>query len=668
MRRVFLLAGGLLLALSAHSQVFNRAPLEETRFAELPLGAIEARGWLQEQLQRQADGLTGHLDQVYPQVMGPSNAWLGGDGDAWERGPYWVDGLLPLAYQLGDSALKEKVLRWVESILASQQPDGYLGPAQDHPFVYGLQRGQTHDWWPKMVAVKILKQYYMATGDARATDCLTRYFHYQLSTLEEYPLDHWTDWGRWRGADNLDVVYWLYNLTGDPQLLKLGELLHAQTTDWTELFLSGDIFTRQGSVHCVNLGQGFKAPGVWWQYSHDARDLESLAKAEESIRYTVGLPTGLWAGDEMLHWGHPSRGSELCTAVEMMYSLETLLRITGTPHWADYLERVAFNALPTQVNDDFTGKQYYQQVNQVSATQTWRPFSTPHDDTDVLFGTLNGYPCCLSNMHQGWPKFTQNLWYASADGGLAALVYAPCRVTARVAGGVEVCVEEQTEYPFREKLRFRLSFPSRKVRKASFPLYFRVPEWCASALVCVNGEAVEAPSSEGLLCLMREWRKGDVVELTFPMEIKTEEWYDKAWSVVRGPLVYALKMEEQWTWKPFEGRDRYYGEGAWEVSSPTPWNYCLMRDRFKADDCAVEFRPAPLYPWTLEGAPVMLRVPARVLPHWTDVESVAFWTEDGNDTGEDVTLELIPYGCTTLRIAEFPTRIVPWDLKFRESY
>ena len=668
MRRVFLLAGGLLLALSAHSQVFNRAPLEETRFAELPLGAIQARGWLQEQLQRQADGLTGHLDQVYPQVMGPSNAWLGGDGDAWERGPYWVDGLLPLACLLDDAALKEKALRWVESILASRQPDGYLGPAQDHPFVYGLQRGQTHDWWPKMVAVKILKQYYMATGDAGAIDCLTGYFHYQLSQLEEFPLDHWTDWGRWRGADNLDVVYWLYNLTGDPELLKLGELLHSQTTDWTGLFLDGAIFARQGSVHCVNLGQGFKAPGVWWQYSHDTRDLEALEKAEESIRHTVGLPTGLWAGDEMLHWGHPSRGSELCTAVEMMYSLETLLRITGVPHWADYLERVAFNALPTQVNDDFTGKQYYQQVNQVSATLSWRPFSTPHDNTDVLFGTLNGYPCCLSNMHQGWPKFTQNLWYASADGGLAALVYAPSRVTARVAGGVEVCVEEETEYPFRETLRFRLSFPSRKVRKAAFPLYFRVPEWCASALVSVNGEAVEAPASEGLLCLKREWKKGDVIELTFPMEVKTEEWYDKAWSVVRGPLVYALKMEEQWTWKPFEGRDRYYGEGAWEVSSPTPWNYCLMRDRFKADDCAVEFRSVPPYPWTLEGAPVLLRVPARTLPHWTDVESVAFWTEEGNDTGEDVTLELIPYGCTTLRIAEFPTRIVPWDLKYRESY
>ena len=90
----------LLFAAGAQAQpyLFNRAPLEEVSYAELPLGAIRPEGWLKEQLKRQADGLTGHLDEIYPEVMGPDNAWLGGEGDAWERGPYWLDGLLPLAY------------------------------------------------------------------------------------------------------------------------------------------------------------------------------------------------------------------------------------------------------------------------------------------------------------------------------------------------------------------------------------------------------------------------------------------------------------------------------------------------------------------------------------------------------------------------------------------
>ncbi len=663
--RIIIVGAAVLGSTLCTAQVFNRAPLEPSLYAELPLGAIRADGWLAEQLRRQASGLTGHLDEVYPQVMGPSNAWLGGDGDAWERGPYWVDGLLPLAYLLNDKQLISKAETWVEAILASQQENGYLGPAEDHPFVYGLQRGGTHDWWPKMVALKILKQHYMATGDPRVPECLTRYFHYQLSTLTACPLDHWSDWGRWRGADNLDIVYWLYNLTGDEKLLELGELLHAQMFDWTFLFQDGGIFSQQGSVHCVNLGQGFKAPGVWWQFSHSEDDLAALKKAVETIRHTVGLPTGLWAGDEMLHWGHPSRGSELCTAVEMMYSLETLLRITGDPFWADYLERVAYNVLPAQVNDDFTGKQYYQQLNQVSATRDWRPFSTPHDDTDVLFGTLNGYPCCLSNMHQGWPKFTQNLWYATSDGGLAALVYAPSTVTAQISG-VEVIIRETTGYPFRENVAFTVDYARKKVKKASFPLRFRVPVWCSSFTVLVNGEAVDVSPENGILCLHREWKRGDSVTLSFPMGLTTEAWYDQAWSFVRGPLLYGLKMEEHWNWLPFEGRDRYYGEGAWEVTSDTPWNYCLMRDRFSADDCRVEEQPWDgTWPWTPSAAPMRLYVPARELPHWQVPEAVAFWTEDGNDSGRDVTLELIPYGCTTLRIAAFPTRIVPWNIDLR---
>ena len=668
LRVYFLLAAILLPAVAGRAQTFNRAPLEPSPYAELPLGAVKARGWLQEQLRRQADGLTGHLDEVYPEVMGPSNAWLGGDGDAWERGPYWIDGLLPLAWILDDETLKAKASAWVEAILSSQRPDGALGPAEDHPYVYGLQRGKSQDWWPRMVALKVLQQYYSATGDTRVIDCLKAYFAYQLHSLPDKPLDHWSDWGAWRGADNLQMVYWLYNLTGEPWLLELGELIHSQTKDWTGMFADGGIFTHQNDIHCVNLAQGFKAPHVWWQYSHNTADLQAPGRAVETIRNTVGLPTGLWAGDELLHFGAPTRGSELCTAVEMMYSLETMLCISGDVQWADYLERVAYNALPAQTDPEFRFKQYYQQANQVSCVRDARAFSTPHYGTDVLFGTLNGYPCCLSNMHQGWPKLTRNLWYATPDGGLAAMVYAPSQVSATVAGGVRVTIEETTDYPFRESVSFRIvGFDRCKPCGASFPLSLRIPEWCGAPVLLVNGSEVPLAQERGVVRIERKWKKGDTVELRLPMQLQTEEWYDRAWTFVRGPLVYALKMNEKWEWKSFGGSDRWFGEGAWEVTSDSPWNFCIMRDSFSTGACSiVESAADTAYPWTSASAPVSIFVPARSLPGWTVPDSVAFFTEDGFDVGSEAEIELIPYGCTTLRISEFPTRIIPWDLELRK--
>ena len=153
----------------------NRSPLAHKPYVELPLGAVKPDGWLRDQLLRQASGMTGHLDEIVPNIMGDRNGWLGGDGDKWERGPYWIDGLVPLAYILDDQSLKDKAQRWIEWTLASQQEDGFFGPGEDLPNVDGLQRDRTHDWWPRIVVLKFLQQYYDATGDARVIDFMTKY-------------------------------------------------------------------------------------------------------------------------------------------------------------------------------------------------------------------------------------------------------------------------------------------------------------------------------------------------------------------------------------------------------------------------------------------------------------------------------------------------------------
>lgn len=181
------------------------------------------------------------------------------------------------------------------------------------------------------------------------------------------------------------------------------------------------------------------------------------------IRNTIGFPTGIWAGDELIRFGDPTQGSELCAAVEMMFSLEKMLEITGDTQWADQLERIAYNALPTQVDDNCSVRQYYQQVNQIKVSYEPRTFVTPHSHTGNLFGVLAGFPCCTSNLHQGWPKLVQNLWFATYDNGIAALVYAPSKVTAKVAGNVTVDIEENTGYPFDEIIRFKMNFPDKKL-------------------------------------------------------------------------------------------------------------------------------------------------------------------------------------------------------------
>ena len=666
----------------------NRAPLVQKPFIELPLGSIQAQGWLLTMLENQASGATGRMDELYPLVMGERNGWLGGDGDQWERGPYWIDGLLPLAYILDNDSLKQKVQPWIEWAINSQKENGSFGPDKDYPAEWGIQRDNAQDWWPRMVMLKILQQYYSATGDQRVIDMFTKYFKYQLETLPSKPLNHWTFWATYRACDNLQAVHWLYNITGDEFLLELGELLHKQSFS-LENIVNNLNLSRLGSIHCVNLAQGLKEPIIYYQQNKDPKHIETVKKAMKQIRQYNGYPNGMYGGDELLHGNTPTQGVELCSVVEMMFSLEKMLEITGDIEFADHLERVAFNALPTQITDNFMNKQYFQQSNQISAKRSIYNFTTPHNGTDVIFGHQSGYPCCYSNMHQGWPKFTQNLWYATDDNGLAAMVYAPSQVTAKVANGQTVTINEETYYPMDDKITFTVTFPKKR-DTATFPLELRIPGWCSDFEINVyndKGERIKGLNTESgtasdqtnhddgstqirkdkqIVTINRTWHNGDKVELTLAMKIRTSTWVENSVAIERGPLVYALKMHENWEYIEFpEAERKNFGSGYWQVTSSDPWNYGLINlDRsFPEKNMQINIDPEKQksdYPWNLKNAPIEIKVKAKRIPHWTLYNDYAgplpysptSWNGQNKVPEEEITL--IPYGCTTLRISQFP--------------
>lgn len=634
----------------------NRKPLMEKPYLDLPFGAIRPRGWLLENLQRMRTGMTGHLDELYPTVLGKRNGWLGGDGDVWERGPYWLDGLAPLAYILDDEQLKQKLQPWIEWSVANQQEDGYFGPVppeKDPAPEPGLQRDRARDWWPKMVMLKVLQQYYMATKDERVLNLMLRYARYQLKTLPLTPLGHYSWWGSQRGADNLSITYWLYNLTGEKFLLDLAEIINKQTFDWHNTFLHTNSLATTYKFHGVNLAQGIKSPVIYYQQKKDKTYVESVQKAFSDIRTYQGQVTGLYGADELTRGGDPTLGSELCSAVELMYSLEQMMTITGDVGIMDHLERIAYNALPTQIADDFMSRQYYQQPNQVMVSRHRRNFVTSYDGTDQCFGLLTGFPCCTTNMHQGWPKFVQNLWHATHDKGVAALMYAPSEATIYVNGNIPVTLKEETEYPFRETVRFSIAMKG----SALFPFHLRIPAWCERAVIRINGQLFMEPNGNQVVKLLRVWSDKDVVELVLPMGVKTSRWYDQSLGVERGPLIYALKIEEQW--KEVKGTDKY---GSYrEVHPGSPWNFGISETAVQDTDNGFhvqELKAVGKDPWNLANAPLQLKTKGKRIPEWglynETAGPVPYSPIRYLKEAKEEELTLIPYGCTTLRISQFP--------------
>jgi hypothetical protein len=324
-----------------------------------------------------------------------------------------------------------------------------------------------------------------------------------------------------------------------------------------------------------------------------------------------------------------------------------LLAILGEPACGDRLEVLAFNALPATFSPDMWAHQYDQQVNQaVCRVSEDRVYTNNGPDANI-FGLAPHFGCCTANLSQGWPKFAAHLWMRTADGGLAAVAYAPSTVETMVAG-TPVRIELATEYPFSDTLRFTV----RAGGPVRFPLVLRVPDWADAAEVRVGDEAAIVLEPGTFARLDREWSGATEVVLRLPMRARVERRPRGAVAIKRGPLLYGLQIGEDWRYLKGE---RPHAD--WEVYPTTPWNYALALDPqqpqagFQFEERAVGERP-----FSPEGAPIVAHVRGRRVPGWTLEHNAAAPPPESPvrsvEPVEDLTL--LPYGATNLRIAEFP--------------
>lgn len=646
------------------------------------LGTVVPAGWLRRQLLVQKNGLTGSIDALW-EDLGESSGWLGGAGENWERGPYYLDGLIPLAWALSDKALQEKAQRWIEWMLQSQNSEGFFGPA-DNP-----------DWWPRMVALKALTQYHEATGDSHVLPLMDRYFRFQLERLPQQPLSMWA---AARGQEQLLPMLYLGRATGAPYLLDLARLLRAQTYRWgdffcafpyperTHAYLNRPLFlaakrvtlvsdwtarrlrrirtpkppTKQAidrsnasrflrvyhETHAVNLAMALKMPALDALFGGDPAGAAASFAGIEALMAHHGLANFVFSGDEHLNGRSPAVGAELCLVAEYMFSLETLLALTGEARYADLLERVAFNAWPATFTGDMRAHQYVQQVNQIEASRKKRGWYDAYREAN-LFGLKPNFGCCAANMHQGWPKLLGSILMRHPR-GIAAALYAPCSASFNVFG-TAVRLTEETDYPFDESILLTFDEIANEANALACSLFLRIPAWAESFELLLNGERLECVQTDGFLEIARVFHKGDTVRLRLPMPLRFQPEASGGATLHHGPLLLALPISAQR--RVVRGKPPFADI---ELFPRAVWRFALVESELER--AQVRVRPPGEYPFGEESPPLLVSLRMAPVPRWPlerhSAGPVPPPFAAAKDTLEQQTL--IPYGCTLLRVAQFP--------------
>ncbi len=629
------------------------------RLQRLPLGAITAQGWLQRQLATSKAGMGGHLDELEPEMIGKpfvdrthaSKVSPGWSGEI--SGTYWV-GLVQLAFTLNDATLKDKAQKWVRGTLVLQEADGYLGSYRPSE-----NRLEDYSAWSANWCYRALLAWYDATGEK---DVLEAVHKGLLWFVKNWSGDKKTNYA---GPILMESMMVTYLLTGDSRLMQWCEE-YLRWLDHNDKFNHGFAALQRTELsfnddHVVAFGENLKHPALLYMGNGQHELLNSSFNGLRQVMRKCWQITGAPASNfEYLAPPSCFHETEYCNFSTYLNTFAWLTVISGEPRFGDYMEDILFNGAQGARKNDERAIAYMSAPNQFQAGMHSANFGAR--DYYGVYAPNIDVACCPVQSVRIYPEYVRNMFMRDERGNIFVPLYGPCQANFQSQDGTAFSIEESTQYPFNGQIVFKI----KSATPVKCVIFLKLPEWCTRYQMELDGGELLPPRAGQWLAVNHQWHNSEL-KLNLVMEprvVAVNDIYfqqEPLRAVKCGSLLFAQHLKESWT--PIEGRPLTKLPDNWswyEVTCDTPPTFYSLPLATATNHLAISKRVVTSDdPWN--NPPIRLEVPmlrSQRHAYRHNYPKEKFLLPYGNPVMPDKdakieNVELIPFGCTTLRVACF---------------
>jgi hypothetical protein len=469
-----------------------------------------------------------------------------------------------IAYSLKnkpDAALEKKADDWIELIAAAQEPDGYINTFYS---LTGLEnRWKDMDKHEAYCAGHLIEAgvaYFQTTGKRKLLDVGIK----MADHIDERFRKSNTPWVSGHQEIELALVK-LYKLTDEKRYLELSDWFLDQrghghgvgaiwnNPHWGAKYAQDDIPVKDQkeiSGHAVRAMYLYTGAADVAAAKNDNEYVHAMKTVWEDVVFRNMYITG-GIGSSGSNEGfsvdydlpNESAYSETCASVGMVFWNQRMNLLEGESKYIDVLERSLYNAaldgLSLEGSHFFYGNPLAS--NGQHSRREW-------------FGTA----CCPSNISRLVASVGDYI-YAKTDNSVWVNLFIGSKSNFHI-DNVEVPIEMTTNYPLDGLVNITMN----PVKKVKYSLNLRLPGWAKEDPVpgdlytfkdqskekfniLLNGKSVNFKEKNGYVIIDREWKKGDKIQYTLPMEVKRIVSRDEVLAnkdriaIQRGPLVYCVE-------------------------------------------------------------------------------------------------------------------------------